>query len=349
MQIALINDSHFGARNDSPIFLEYFLSYYENHFFPYLEKHNIKTVFHLGDLLDRRKYVNFHTLSSVQSRFIDRIEQMELDFYCLIGNHDTYFKNTNKINSVSELFKSKMKVISSPTEIEVGGVTFAAFPWLNSTNYDTSMQLIADTRAEYAIGHFEIAGFHVLRGVRHEEGIDVAILSKFDKVFSGHFHCKQADKNVEYLGTQYQITFNDMNELKGFHVFDTDTRDLTYIKNPSKIFHQIRYDDKSYDMMETDFSQYEKSYVRVVVEKKTDPVVFDTFTQSLYDAGVYELGFVEDYSEQQTMSSSVEDISKDTISLINEEVDKLENIDNKFKLKKMIHELYLESLTVEES
>jgi uncharacterized protein YqfB (UPF0267 family)/predicted phosphodiesterase len=348
MKIALINDTHFGARNDSPIFLEYFLSYFENEFFPYLKKHNIKTVFHLGDLLDRRKYVNFHTLSAVQSRFIKPIEEMNLDFYCTIGNHDTYFRNTNDINSVRELFGSKMHIISSPCEIELdNGIKFLALPWINKSNYDESIKSIKNTNAEYVIGHLEIAGFQVLRGVKHEEGLDVNVFNKFEKVFSGHFHCKQADKNVEYLGTQYQITFNDLNERKGFHVFDTDTRELEYIRNPNKLFYQLGYDDKNYDMMETNFDDFNKSFVKLIVQNKTNPIGFDSFMQSLYDAGAYEVSVIEDYSDQQTMTSSVEDVSKDTLSLINEEIDKLENIDTN-KLKKMIHELYVESLTVEE-
>lgn len=349
MKIAMINDTHFGARNDSPIFLEHFLSFFEKEFFPYLEKHNIKTVFHLGDLLDRRKYVNFHTLSAVQSRFIKKIEDMNLDFYCTIGNHDTYFRNTNDINSVRELFGSKMHIISSPCEIEMdNGIKFLALPWINKSNYDESIKAIQKSSSEYAIGHLEIAGFQVLRGVKHEEGLDVNLFSKFEKVFSGHFHCKQSDKNVEYLGTQYQITFNDLNERKGFHVFDTDTRELEYIKNPIKLFCQIGYDDKNYDMSETDFDQYDKSFVKVVVQNKTNPIMFDSFVQSLHDAGAYEISIIEDYSDQQTMAASVEDVSKDTLSLINEEIDNMENIDNKLKLKKMIHDLYVESLTIEE-
>jgi DNA repair exonuclease SbcCD nuclease subunit len=349
MKIALINDTHFGARNDSPIFLEHFLSYFEQQFFPYLKTNNIKTVLHLGDLLDRRKYVNFHTLSSVQSRFIKHIEDLNLDFYCVIGNHDTYFRNTNDINSVTELFGSKMKIISSPTNIETeSGVNFAALPWINKSNYQESIDFIKNSNAEYAIGHLEIAGFQVLRGVKHEEGLDVNIFSKFEKVFSGHFHCKQADKNIEYLGTQYQITFNDLNERKGFHVFDTNTRELEFIRSPSKLFHQIGYDDKNYDMSETDFAQYALSFVKVIVQHKTNPIAFDGFIQSLYDAGAYEVSVIEDYSETQTMMSSVDDVSKDTLSLINEEIDSMENIDNKLKLKKMIHDLYVESLTTEE-
>ena len=71
MKIAIINDTHFGARNDSPLFLEYFMSFFEKQFFPYCKEHGITKVLHLGDLMDRRKYVNFNTLAEVRKRFVE--------------------------------------------------------------------------------------------------------------------------------------------------------------------------------------------------------------------------------------------------------------------------------------
>ena len=59
MKIALLNDTHFGARNDSNIFDEYFYKFYNDIFFPYLKENNIKTLIHLGDIVDRRKYINY--------------------------------------------------------------------------------------------------------------------------------------------------------------------------------------------------------------------------------------------------------------------------------------------------
>ena len=54
MKIALLNDTHFGARNDSLIFDDFFHKFYDEVFFPYLKEHNIKTLIHLGDVVDRR-------------------------------------------------------------------------------------------------------------------------------------------------------------------------------------------------------------------------------------------------------------------------------------------------------
>ena len=66
MKIALITDTHWGARNDNVIFSNYFRKFYDNIFFPLLEERNIKTLLHLGDVVDRRKYIN-------SARSLDRI------------------------------------------------------------------------------------------------------------------------------------------------------------------------------------------------------------------------------------------------------------------------------------
>ena len=103
MKIALLNDTHFGVRNDSMIFDEYLHKFYEEIFFPYLEKHNIKTLIHLGDVVDRRKYINFRVADNFRKKFLNKLWEMKIDTHMLIGNHDIYFKNTNKVNSLQQL------------------------------------------------------------------------------------------------------------------------------------------------------------------------------------------------------------------------------------------------------
>ena len=59
MKVAIITDQHFGARKNSKHFHEYFLKFYENIFFPTLKERGIKSVIHLGDVVDRRKFINY--------------------------------------------------------------------------------------------------------------------------------------------------------------------------------------------------------------------------------------------------------------------------------------------------
>ena len=68
MKIAIITDTHFGAKGDSQIFLEHTFKFFEDVFFPTIKERGITNVLHLGDLMDRRKYVNFHTLHQMRTR-----------------------------------------------------------------------------------------------------------------------------------------------------------------------------------------------------------------------------------------------------------------------------------------
>ena len=88
-RILVLGDTHFGARNDSIAFLEYFFKFYDNIFFPYLEANpDIKTVIQVGDIVDRRKFINYIVLNRFKNDFIFRLKKMGIDLHVIIGNHD---------------------------------------------------------------------------------------------------------------------------------------------------------------------------------------------------------------------------------------------------------------------
>ena len=74
MKVALVTDTHFGARSDNLAFDSYFEQFYTDFFFPTLEEKGIKTICHLGDIFDRRKYINFNTLRSCKRYFFDKFK-----------------------------------------------------------------------------------------------------------------------------------------------------------------------------------------------------------------------------------------------------------------------------------
>ena len=99
MQIALITDQHFGGKQDSQSFCDYIERFYTNQFFPHLKENNISTVIDLGDTFDRRKYVNFQTLHRVKQFYFDVLMENNIQLHSIVGNHSTYFRNTNSVNS----------------------------------------------------------------------------------------------------------------------------------------------------------------------------------------------------------------------------------------------------------
>ena len=344
-KIAFITDTHFGARNDSPLFVEYFLSFLEGQFFPYLKANNIKTVIHLGDLMDRRKYVNFYVLSQVKSRFMDYLRKNNIEFHCIVGNHVTFFKNTNDLNSINELFgENGIYIYDKPTCKTIEGFDFAIVPWINKENEKECLDFIKTAKAAVCLGHFELYGYEIMRGIPHEDGMDPNLLSRYEMVFSGHFHVKHSKDNVHYLGTPYQITFNDLGQKKGFYVFDTETRNLEFVENERKLFYSIRYNGVDYDMLTLDFEHYRNCFMRVIIEKKTNKLMFDEYINKLNSVEVSELNIIESFGETSQQQVDI-DTTKDTLSIINDEIDQMEEVPNKNKLKSIIHSLYLESLS----
>lgn len=246
MKIAIITDQHFGARNDSIAFLDFYEKFYENTFFPTLDSAGITTVLVLGDTFDRRKYVNFYALDRAKKMFFDKLEERGIAVHMLAGNHDTYFKNTNDVNSPDLLLReySNINVIDHPTTITVDGTDICMMPWICSENYQASLDEMKTTKSEICMGHFEISGFAMYRGMESHEGMDKTIFDKFDMVFSGHYHHRSDDGHIYYLGNPYELTWQDFNDPRGFHLFDTATRKLEFITNPYTMFARIEYDDK---------------------------------------------------------------------------------------------------------
>ena len=252
MKIAIVTDTHFGTRNDSQHFMSYFMDFFNNTFFPTLKKYDIKTVIHAGDLLDRRKFINFNTLSQVRHGFMNPLRDLGIEVHCILGNHDTYYKNTNELNSIKELFGdgySNFNLYETPTDIEFDGMNIALLPWVNRENQDEFEDFVKNTKSEWLIGHLELHGYEVMRGVQYKGGTNPDLFKRFEQVLSGHFHCGQEKGNIKYLGTPYQITFSDMNEKKGFYILDTKTRELEFIENKQQMFYSIKYDDvgRNYD------------------------------------------------------------------------------------------------------
>jgi len=350
MRIAILTDTHFGARNDSQQFLDYFLDFIENQFLPECEKQNITKILHLGDLMDRRKFVNYNTLNQVRERFFQRLQEKEMTMWCLIGNHDTYYKNTNNINSLRELFSDRFSCfvpIETPCVLdEFDGIKIGMVPWINKENEKECVDFIHSCEADILCGHFELNGYEVMRGVKFENGMDPKILSRFDRVLSGHFHTRHTKNNVHYLGTPYQITFSDLNENKGFYILDTETKELEFIKNNRKMFLSIEYYDKTFETIDN-FKDFENKYIKLFVREKKSQTKFDTFIENLYDAKVGSLTVIEDENNIEE-NIEVADMSLDTLTLIYKEAEdfysSIEGIDVN-KLKRLIQDIYMEALS----
>ena len=352
MKIALLTDTHFGARNDNLNFNDYFYQFYEGVFFPYLQQNNIKHCIHLGDLMDRRKYVSYRILKDFRERFIQPFLHLEIDLHILVGNHDIYFRNTNDVNSLQELLGANYKnihIYPEAQEVDFGGFPILMMPWINPQNEIYSFGMMDETKADTMVSHLEVVGFEMHGGHFSESGFDKSQFKKFDTIFSGHYHKKSDDGQIYYLGTPYQMTWSDYNCPKGFHVFDTETRELTRIVNPQKIFEKIYYDDTQENYDTHDVNQYRNKYIKLVVVNKNDLYKFDKFTDKLFKADCHEVKIIEDFTDldANTVSDDIVENSQDTMTLLGKYIDDLDVNLDKTKLKGDISKLYHEAQDLE--
>jgi len=350
MKVAIITDQHFGARNDSIAFLDFFEKFYDNTFFTVLDSNDITTVLILGDTFDRRKYVNFYALQRAKQMFFDKLAVRGIKVYMLAGNHDTYFKNTNDVNSPDLLLReySNITVIDKPTDITIDGVDITMIPWICPENYVDCVAQMTSTPAEICMGHFEISGFAMYRGMQSHEGLSKTLFEKFDLVFSGHYHHRSDDGHIYYLGNPYELTWQDFNDPRGFHLFDLNTRGLQFIQNPYTMFERLEYDDKGKEPIDLDSFELQGKFVKLVVVNKTDFYKFDKFIQKLYNKGCHDIKVVEDMSEFNEGEFVDETINLEyTLSVLGHYVDSIETDLDKEKIKNYMRALYTEAINIE--
>lgn len=344
MKIAILTDTHYGARKGSKYIHDYFELFYKNIFFPTLEEYDIKTVIHMGDAFDSRKSIDYQSLEWAKRVVFEPLK--DFDVHMVVGNHDCYYKNSNHVNSPSLLLSDypNVKTYSSPQTIQVGKTHIMMIPWICDENYHQTLDEIDRTKSKIAMGHLELQGFRVNRNLVMEHGIDPEIFDKFDRVFSGHYHTRSNNGKIYYLGNTYEMYWTDVDDTRGFHIFDTETYELTPVNNPYKLFYNIYYEDTPYQLF--DASKYENKIVKVIVRKKSKPKHFEKFIDKLHASGVQDLKIIENFELKENKEFEVEE-EENTISILNRYIDESELELDKNVIKEIFQDLYQQACEVE--
>jgi len=344
MKVAIITDSHYGAKKGSKHLHDYFELFYKNVFFPALEENNVEAVIHMGDAFDSRKSIDYQSLEWAKRVVFDPLKKYEV--HMIIGNHDTYYKNTNSVNSPELLLQtySNIKTYSDPTEVNIGGLKILFLPWINQENEAKTLKIIEKTTSKCAMGHLECQGFRVNRQLIMEHGLESKLFEKFDRVYSGHYHTRSNNGKVFYLGNPYEMYWTDVNDTRGFHIFDTETLEHTPINNPYKLFYNIYYEDTPYQLF--DATEYENKIVKVIVRKKSKPKDFEKFIDKLYKVGVQDLKIVENFNIQENEDFEITE-EENTMSILNRYIDESEFEFDKNVIKDIFQDLYRQACEVE--
>ena len=354
--IPLISDTHFGSKSFSKSVFETQMTFFESQFFPYLIKNKIKDVIHLGDLVHNRNTIDLWILQELKTRFFKWFDDNDIKLHLIVGNHDLYYRSTLDYSFQKEnLNEFKNCVIYDENKIiELGKYTIGIIPWICDEE-----KFIPPKSVDILMGHFEMINFHMMKNIISHSGLDQSIFKDYKYVFSGHYHTKSSNENIYYIGTQYQLTWNDYNEEKGFYVLK-DNYKLEFIPNkvcPSfvKIFYnngelkQIGLSTKEIITEEEAIKITEQNYVRLYTISCMDQYKLDNFHSSLsivskndYKIEIVDLReVIEDYD-----FSGIEDEAENTIDIIINYINGMtfEESINKDTLIEMSKTLYREAL-----
>jgi len=236
MLIGVVGDIHLGINENKPLFNLYQKKCI-THIYNEFNMKGIKDIIYLGDIFDKRYSISVKTLKQANDIFDNRFNQ-----HFLLGNHDVTYKNSNELNSVELILGKKNNVVVNlPEEIEIGGKKILLVPWINKTNLNQSTEIINDSTADYLLGHLELNGFEMIKGIISRTGqFKSTLLKHFKHVITGHFHNYSQRKNITYLGAVCEMTWNDFGVDKYAGMIDTDTDTLHLIEIPYKLYDTIR-------------------------------------------------------------------------------------------------------------
>ena len=260
-----------------------------------------------------------------------------------MGNHTAYYKNTNEVNAIDLLLREykNVKIYSEATEIKIDNLGVLLVPWINSENEEHTIKCLKKSKCPVVMGHLELNGFIVTQQVVMDHGFDIKYFKKFDRVYSGHFHKRSNQGEIYYLGNPYEIYWNDFEETRGFHIFDTETLEHTPINNPYRMFEKIFYEDIPYQTFDT--RKYEGKIVKLIVRKKSNTKKFGKFVDKLYNSNVAELKIVENFEFNGWYDKEESVESEDTMSLLNRYIEEADISLDKSVVQQMLTEVYQEA------
>ena len=178
----VLGDTHFGARGDSLKFHAYMEKFYTEFLFPYMQQNQIKVIYQLGDLFDRRKFINFNTLAECKRYFFDHLHQNGIQLITLLGNHDIFWKESLAVNAQNLILGEydNITVIDKPTRMHEDNASIDLIPWICKENENEVFGFIDNSKSDLCFGHFEIAGFPMYRGMHAEEGLSHEMFIRYE-------------------------------------------------------------------------------------------------------------------------------------------------------------------------
>lgn len=215
---AYFTDIHFGKKSNSEQHNQDCLDFID-WFCDNTTKEKCDYIAFLGDWNENRSALNINTLN-YSHRGAQKLNNLDLPVFFIIGNHDLYYRHSREIHSVIHHGEfSNFTLINQPTVVNdiTGSVLFCPYMF-----HDEYVSLSEYIKVPIWAGHFEFKGFIITgENNRMPVGPDAKDFKGPEYIFSGHFHKRQKSRNVHYIGNTFPMDFSDADDNdRGMMIFD---------------------------------------------------------------------------------------------------------------------------------
>lgn len=349
-RVWFLADTHFGLKNDKDMWLDDFTNYFNDVVIPLMRKEyrDGDILVHLGDVFDNRSIIGLKTICKTIDIF-EKFSEIFKDIRIIVGNHDIFNKSSNDVTSIKMLERiPNVTVYKKPSVEVIDGKTILFNPWVNEL--ESEKKLLASVNVDYIFGHLDVSGCQLNRSgskSNSENSIDAENF-KNSVVYAGHIHKRQDVKNVHYVGTPYQMTRNEMGDVKGITVLDVGSGETTFFENT----YSPRYESFSiYEILENTIGELKEEWKNVFVDlhiKGSDVIhcKFDALTEELSNH-YKEFSICSDNTDVIVDTSSVDEDSdrkKTTEEYVKDWLRDNDVDDNRFEKVMKLYENYKERL-----
>ena len=201
-KVACFTDIHFGLKGGSRTHntdCEQFVDW----FCDTAKANGCETAIFLGDWHHNRSTTDVSTMNYTVSN-LERLNASFEKVFFILGNHDLFYKDKREINSI-EFMRLFPNIISIKDPLTMEDVTI--LPWLVGDEWRD----IPKIKSRYIFGHFELPSFYMNAMVQMPDHgqLQRSHFQHQDYVFSGHFHKRQQNNNIVYIGNAFPHNYAD--------------------------------------------------------------------------------------------------------------------------------------------
>lgn len=285
MEIALISDQHFGVNNFCSAQHKSFAFFYDQIFFPALEKRRIKTVIDLGDTFDRSAVPDEHLISWAKRNYFDRLLNLGIQLVVLRGNHNPKKSGNGRlidaITSIGNEY-SNINLVDSPKYLTLDSKNILLSPYIDhklglkkssmnhKKSFDQYFSRFSDSRVDLIMTHLAFSEHKVFENKNTTGGFSPKmqyLKNLRTPIISGHYHPRSSrtSPSISYLGAPYALKRSEFNVKRGFHFLDTDSLKLEYLENTFQVFNYKLVDsiDSYFDSL-ADLTEIPPEYLYII-------------------------------------------------------------------------------------